>query len=127
MKTLISTIVLSVFFVLSMNVQAEGAMIYKDDLCIGTIYLDGFGPLKLRGDQLRANEVSAGADEFPGAGKWTCHGYYDQLLEFENAVVARGLCGVAGPDGNVLVTEDGLVVLTPSGNWTAQCKFHRSK
>ena len=125
MKTKLTALFLLMFALFPINASAESAFVIRGDLCFAAVDLgDGLVGLPL-GNKLHANARDAGADVFPGNGKFTCQG--DHPFELDYAVVFRNLCFVPETPYGPLFTEDTVLVLDPSGGWTLQCNFKKPK
>ena len=119
MKYLVFSAVLSMFAVFSMQSSAEPAFVIKEFDC------NGFIP-----------DPDTGAPIFPlfttqthgfavkdTVGKFSCHFNHDYPLE--SASAARGwLCAVTSPfTGEMLVTDNTVMLATPGGKALLQCMF----
>jgi hypothetical protein len=125
MKTRISCLLLLVSALFSVNASAESAFVIKGDLCFAAVDLgEGLVNLPL-GNKLHANARDAGTDVFPGNGKFTCQGLHP--FDLDRALVFRNVCFVPDTPFGDLITEDTILVLTPSGGWTLQCNFKKPK
>ena len=133
MKAYISTIILTLVSVFTINAYAEPAIVVEGELCYVEFDPDpdsdptpGEGVIGLLGDTVHATVAVSGNNETPFApAKVTCQGHYD--FGFERAAVGRLPCIVFDtPDFGTIVTENGMVAIAPSGNWTAQCMFRKA-
>lgn len=125
MKTRITALVLLVLALFSINANAESAFVIRGDLCFAAVDLgEGLVSLPL-GNKLHANARDAGADVFPGNGKFTCQGLHP--FELTSAQVFRNACFVPETPFGPLITEDTILILTPNGLWTLQCNFKKPK
>ena len=135
MKAFISMIILTLVSVFTMNAYAEPAIVFEGDICYVEFDPDpsldpdvepGSSLIGLLGDKVHATVAVSGNNEtFFAPGIVTCQGYDDFGLE--RAVVVRLPCIVFDTPGfGTIVTENGMVALAPSGNWTAQCMFRKA-
>jgi len=127
MKYRISSLVVSTLFILSTSALAqepEHAVVFNEDLCGVVVEIPDVAILPFIGDQLRAN-VRPGPDGFPSSGKYTCHGSHG--FDLERAFTSRVVCYVPVTPFGPLITEEGRLVISTGGQWTAQCQFHREK
>jgi hypothetical protein len=129
MKAYISMSILCLVSMFTMNAYAEPAIVVEGDICYVGFYPnypdnfdDGF---ELLGDKVHATVAVSGNENTPFApAKVTCQGHHDAPLR--GAAVVRVPCVVFDtPDFGTIATERGMVALTPSGNWTAQCMFSK--
>jgi hypothetical protein len=134
MKAYISTIILCLVSVFTMNAYAEPAIVFEGDVCYVEFDPDpdldpevepGSSYLGLLGDKVHATVAVSGNNETPFTpAKVTCQGLHD--FPIERAAVVRLPCIVFNtPNFGTIVTENGIVALTPSGGWTAQCMFSK--
>jgi hypothetical protein len=124
MKTYISMSMLCLVSMLTMNAFAEPAILFKGDFCV--VVLPGDSPIILEGNKLQVAVANAGRGD-PVVGenllpaRYTCQGQHSEQLD--HAKVIRQPCFLPGTPFDDLFTENGRVVYTPAGNWTAVCKF----
>ena len=123
MNAYISRVILCLVPVFTVNAYAEPAIIFNEDFCEVVLLPPEAAPIPLTGDKLQAVVANSSTPFLPG--KFTCQGYHNEFLEF--AIVQRAPCFIPGTPFGDIFTEDGKVVFTPSGNWTALCKFKKPK
>ena len=126
MKNLAITLFISAISLLSMQASAAPAIVGDGDVCYITLDLPDIGEALFIGDKVHGVSAVSGNDATPFApGTITCQGHTDFGLE--RAYVQRAPCVVFGvPDFGDLFTEDGMIAATPSGKWSAQCKFRKA-
>ena len=125
MKTHISMSMLCLVYMLTMNAYAEPAILFKAEECV-VVFPDNDEPIVLIGDKLQVAVANAGRGD-PVVGetllpaRYTCKGQHFEPLD--HAIVLRQPCFIPETPFGDLFTENGRVVFTPAGNWTAVCKF----
>lgn len=124
MKTYISISMLCLVAMLSINAQAEPAILFKGDFCV--VVFPGDPPIVLEGNKLQVavanagrGDASIGENLLPA--QYTCKGLHNMSLD--HAEVQRQPCFIPGTPFGDLYTENGRVVYSPAGRWTAVCKF----
>ncbi|MFC1579022.1 hypothetical protein ACFL3Y_01385 [Pseudomonadota bacterium] len=127
MKAYISMIIVTLISVFAMSSYAEPAIVFEGEECIVALLPTPDAiPLVVIGDKYQAVAANAGRGDNPLVpGKLTCQGSH--TVPLEHAVVQRQPCFVAVSPLGPLFTEDGRIVITPSGNWSALCKFRNAK
>ncbi len=121
MKHLIYSFLVTLPIFLSSNVQAqvpEHAVVFKEDFCVVYVVVSEEEQGFVIGNKLHANIRPN------GSGKFTCQGPHD--LELDRAFTVPVVCFVPQPDGPVLITEQGRLVLSAGregGQLGVQCHF----
>ena len=115
----------SVISLFSIQATSAPAIVGDGDICYIALDLPDFGPVFFLGNKTQGVAAVSGNDTTPFApGKITCQGQND--FGFERAYVEKAPCVVFGvPDFGDLFTEDGMVAITPSGKWSAQCMYRK--
>jgi hypothetical protein len=112
--------------VFTMNAYAEPAIVFKGEECVVVLLPPDADPIVLIGDKLQATVATAGRGDTPlNPAKLTCQGRHDFPLEY--AVVQRQPCFLPDTPYGDLLTENGMAVFAPSGEWTAKCMFKNAK
>jgi hypothetical protein len=126
MKLYMSAIIVSLVSVFTMSAYAEPAVVIEGDECaVGFFpnFPDPTGGDVFIGTKVHAVAATSGNNTYPNApGKVNCSGQHDQQLD--QAVLIREPCVVFGTPYGDIFTEQGMLVASPSGKWTAQCIFH---
>jgi hypothetical protein len=111
---------------LSLNANAIEAFVFQGEACVGFYIPEGEEPVEITGGvSSQGVAVDAGLDvDAYNAGKLTCSGYHEQPLN--RAMVQPVACYFPVSPLGELFTENGRLVMSPSGNWTLFCKFDRA-
>lgn len=124
MKTYVAMSMLCLVSILTMNAFAEPAILFKGEFCV--VVLPESEDEILEGNKLQVAVANAGQGD-PVVGenllpaRYTCQGQHSKPLG--HADVVRQPCFIPGTPFGDLFTENGRVIFTPAGNWTAVCKF----
>jgi hypothetical protein len=125
MKTILSSMFVSLLFVATMNANADAAFVFRGELCFPTFIPEEGDPIDLIGDQTQGVAVDAGFDRGVfNAGKATCQGFHEVPLE--RAQIQRGACFFPASPLGPLFTENGRLVMSPDGSFTLFCRFPRA-
>ena len=131
MRRLIVGIFVALLSLLSLNANALSAFVFRGDLCFPLFYPEWPEEdpvVELVGDATQG--VAAYAGGLPGpipyaTGKASCRGFHSE--ELDRAVVQEGACVFPNSPFGEVFTENGHLVLTPSGEFSLFCKFDRPR
>ena len=131
MRYLIISMFVALLSFLSLNANALPAFVFRGDECFPRFFPDWpeTDPyIDLVGDASQAAAAYAGGLPGPipwATGKATCQGLHSE--ELDRAVVQEGGCFFPNSPFGPLFTENGHLVLAPSGEFSLFCKFDRPR